>query len=124
MVKQSKNQVTTLLPRFNFFRLRLLETELVDSLSQIVLNIVNRFSQLLGDGLTSQRLHVEIAGLGWENHETDDCGVRLSSLDFEDEARFSLTTRKRQQVCLSTLSMWLRRARDSMSMSTPLLENS
>ena len=56
------------------------ETRLVQSLSDIFLNVVNCILETLGDGVTTQRLHVKTVGLGRENEEGDDSHVTVGIL--------------------------------------------
>ena len=56
------------------------ETSLVQPLSDIFLNVVNCILETLGDGVTTQRLHVKTVGLSRENEEGNDSHVTVGIL--------------------------------------------
>ena len=56
-----------------------------DAFSNLVLYVVDCFLQLLGDGLASQRLHVEVVGPCWEDQESHNSHFAAARLQNRKE---------------------------------------
>ena len=56
------------------------ETCLVESLSDVLLDVINRILETLCDGVTPERLHVEAVRLGGEDEEGDHSDVTVGVL--------------------------------------------
>lgn len=57
------------------------QANLVHPLSDLILNVADVISERFGDGVASQRFHVEIVGFRWENHEGHHRYLRMGRLE-------------------------------------------
>jgi len=63
-----------------------LQTSVEHPLAHGLLDVVDRIAQLLDHGMSSQRVHVEVVGLGGEDEKGHHRGVRLLVLEHRVQA--------------------------------------